>query len=100
MVLKALLKASCLLRPVKRQGIGEGKAASSPITMRGTHLEGLFELRPPAPALSPPPSVTHPLDTTQTPFCLGATEKIPRFGTWRDPRIQNRRERAGEVGPN
>ena len=54
MVLKALLKASCLLKPVKRQGIGEGKAASSPITMRGTHLEGLFELWPPAPAPSPP----------------------------------------------
>lgn len=54
MVLKALLKASCLLKPVKRQGIGEGKAASSPITARGTHLEGLFELWPPAPAPSPP----------------------------------------------
>lgn len=53
MVLKALLKASGLLKPVKRQGIGEGKAASSPITVRGTHLEGLFELRPPAPAPSP-----------------------------------------------
>lgn len=50
MVLKALLKASCLLKPVKRQGIGEGKAASSPITARGTHLEGPFELWPPAPA--------------------------------------------------
>lgn len=54
MVLKALLKASCLLKPVKRQGIGEGKAASSPITARDTHLEGLFELWPPAPVPSPP----------------------------------------------
>lgn len=54
MVLKALLKASCLLKPVKRQGIGEGKAASSPITARGTHLEGLFELWPPAPSLPLP----------------------------------------------
>lgn len=43
-----------LVKTSKRQGIGRGKAASSPITARGTHLEGLFELWPPAPAPTPP----------------------------------------------
>lgn len=43
-----------LVKTSKKARNRREKAASSPITARGTHLGGVFELWPPAPAPSPP----------------------------------------------